>query len=186
MTLLALDHVRHGRLLVVSAERALGSAVVLLAHGVAVAALLAAAGGGPAWPAVVVLTLAWLAATAPDSAAGTGAFAAYAAWWLLAVPASASAWVLVAALALLVAHAGTAYLAAGPASLVAERAVRLAWLRDLAVVGVATCAGWLTARIAEHAPAAGDGFLAATLLLVALGVGALGRRRPEDDDAPGS
>lgn len=173
-----LDDVRHGRLLTVSGERLLGSAVVLLAYVGAVAALLTAADRTPsdptvAWPAAVVLSLALLTAIAPDSAAGLAAFIVYAAWWLLAVPGSTSGWVLVAALALLIGHAATAYLAAGPATLSADPALRVRWLRDVAVVGALTCAGWLVARLADGALVTGQGVLMLTLLLLGLGFVAL-------------
>lgn len=185
-----LDDVRHGRLLTVSGERVLGSVAVLLAYATAVAALLAAADrtvADPtaAWPAAVVLTLALLTAVAPDSSAGLATLTVYAVWWLLVVPGSTSGWVLVAALALLGGHAATAYLAAGPATLSAERAVRMAWLRDLAVVAVLTGAGWLLARGADGAVVTGEGALALTLLLLGVAMVALSGTRRRDDDAPG-
>lgn len=176
-----LADVRHGRLLTVSGERVLGSAVLLLAHVGGVAALLAAADqtlADPtaAWPAAVVLSLALFTAMAPDSAGSLTTLTVYAAWWLLAVPGSTSGWVLVAALALLIGHAATAYLAAGPATLSAERVVRVVWLRDLAVVGALTCTGWLVARLTDGSVVTGEGTLALTLLLLGLGVAALPNR----------
>lgn len=187
--MIALDHVRHGRLVTVSGERLLGSVVLLLAHTAAVAALLVAADrtlADPtvAWPVAMVLSLAVLTALAPDSATGLATLTVYAAWWLLAVPGGTSGWVLVAALALLAGHAATAYLAAGPASLSAEPALRVRWLRDVAVVGALTCAGWLVARLADGTLVTGEGVLALTLLLLGLGFVALARSGRRDDEDP--
>jgi hypothetical protein len=94
-------------------------------------------------------------------------------------------WALVAGLALLVGHAGSAYAAAGPASLHADPAVRLAWLRDTALVAGATAGVWLLARVAGSAPAAGEIAVGATLLLLGAAITALRNQpedRPEEDD----
>lgn len=179
MSLLSLEHVRRGRLLTVSTERLVVAALVVGASGVAVAALLAAAPGEPRWPAVLLLALALATAVAPDSLFGLTGLAAYGAWWLVAVPDTTSPWSLVAALALLVCHASTAYASAGPATLHGEPAVRRAWLRDTCIVAGVTGAVWGLARLAGGAPDPGQTVLGGTLLLIGLAIAALtGPRRP--------
>jgi hypothetical protein len=185
MSLLALDHVRHGRLLTVSTERLVTAAITLAATGLAIAALLAAAAPETArWPVLPLLALALLTVAAPDSPLGLAGLIAYAAWWLAAVPETTSAWTLVAGLALLVGHASTAYAAAGPASIHADASVRLAWLRDTGLVACATGSAWLLARVASQAPAVGDVVVGATLVLLGVAISVLRRRHEPGDQAP--
>lgn len=185
MSVLALDHVRHGRLVTVSTERLVTAAVTLAATGLALVALLAAAAPEmPRWPVVPLLALALLTVTAPDSPLGLAGLVAYAGCWLTVVPDTTSVWTLVAGLALLVAHASTAYAAAGPASLHAQAAVRLAWLRNTGLVACATALIWLLARVVGEAPALGEVALGTTLLLLGAAINALRSRRDDSDQAP--
>jgi hypothetical protein len=185
MSMLSLDHVRYGRLVTVSNERLATAAVTLAATGLALVALLAAAAPETSrWPVVPLVTLALLTVTAPDSPLGLAGLVGYAVWWLTVVPDTTSAWALVAGLALLAGHASTAYAAAGPASLHAHAAVRLAWLRDTGLVACATALIWLLARVAGEAPAVGEVALGATLLLLGAAITALRSRRDDSDQAP--
>jgi hypothetical protein len=185
MSLLSLDHVRHGRLITVSTERLVTAAVTLAANGLAIIALLAAAPPEtPRWPVAPLLALALITVAAPDSPLGLSGVVAYAAWWLAVTPDTTSVWALVAGLALLVGHASSAYAAAGPASLHADPAVRLAWLRDTTLVASATVGVWLLARVAGSAPAAGEIAVGATLLLLGAAITAL-RNRPENHSETG-
>jgi hypothetical protein len=178
MSLLSLEHVRRGRILTTSTERLAVTATILGSTGVAILALLAASPGIPRWPAVPLLALALATAAAPDSLFGLTGLAAFSAWWLVAVPETTSVWSLVAALALLVGHAATAYASAGPATLHAEPAVRRAWTRDICLVAGATAALWSLARLVTGAPDPGQSALGVTLLLVGLGIAAVNAQAP--------
>lgn len=178
MSLLSLEHVRRGRLLTTSTERLVVAVAILASTAVAIGALIAAAPEVPRWPVLPLMALALATAAVPDSLFGLSGLAAYGAWWLVAVPETTSVWSLVAALALLVAHASTAYASAGPATLHGEPAVRRAWLRDTCLVGGATTALWVLGRVASGAPDPGQAAVGGTLLLVGLGIAALRAQAP--------
>lgn len=128
----------------------LGSAITMVVIAAAVAR------PSDRWPAFVVLALAMLAMTLPDSEAGLLGFVGYGGWWV-AVDRSAS-WgaVLAAALAGLVFHLALAHAAAAPSGAVIRPAVLRAVLGDAGILVVLTCVATLVVAAMRgagvHAP----------------------------------
>lgn len=122
--------------------------LVVAAVGVAVGLLRYAASDAPAWPGLVLLLLALLAGLLPDTGLGLAVLGGYGAWWAVAVDEPTTPWALPAALALLAAHAVLAHASAGPGDQVCGPTTRITWLRDVALVALATCSVAAVAALA--------------------------------------
>lgn len=128
---------RHGTVLL-RASWLVAPLLVAAATAVALVCLRYAASDTPVWPVVALLLLALLAGLLPDTGLGLLLLGGYCAWWVLAVDDPATPWAFPAAVALLVVHAVLAHASAGPGEQVSGAATRTVWLRETALVALAT------------------------------------------------
>lgn len=124
---------------------------------------------GLLWPAAVVILLAAIASTVPDSAAGLLTLLVYGVWWLVAVRSVPWPAVLLVAVAALVLHLALAHAAAAPPGARSRAGVVSAVARDAGLVvvltGVAAIVAAVLDRSGVHAPAF---LIGVALLLVAV------------------
>jgi len=151
----------------VTPARLITRGLIFLPAVVAVVAQQFAAPTAQMWPALLILPLAVLSASAPDSVAGAFFITAYAVWWLVTDTDEATLWSLVAALCVLVFHSGVAFAAAGPRGQVPDRPTVSRWLRDTGLIAMATWGVWLMAAGFHDSTQSSEVLLGICLLLVA-------------------
>lgn len=151
--------------------------VVLLAP---LGALVAEARAGAhlhTWFIVLVVTLCAVSALLPDSHTGLLVVLTVGLHWALVLRDVTSAWVLVAALALLVFHVAGVLASYGPTSVVLGPALLSLWLARSGVAAAVTALVWLATRVGSGLNLSPSGLvLAAALLIVAGWIFVLGRR----------
>ena len=150
-----------------------------------VSALLAAgpAGHAPPWWLVgVVLALAGASAWVPDSPFGVAPFLVVIGWWAAALGEAASAWVLVAAAGLVVAHVAGAVASYGPATMPVDAAIARLWARRGLLVLLAAPIAWVVTRLLRDQPEQPGIWLlgvAAACVATVVATAALGTREEE-------
>jgi hypothetical protein len=136
--------------------------------GAATLALLACAQAAHDWPppfAVIgILAAAVLTAVAPDTHAGGAALVVFGWTWVVHVDATATAWLLLAAPALGLFHAATAFVAGTPAHATVDLATVARWGRRFGLVVAATAVAWGLVAVLDRL----DARPAMALTLVAL------------------
>jgi hypothetical protein len=127
-------------------------ALVLLGPVVAVLAAGPAGHAPPWWLVGVVLALAGASAWVPDSPFGVAPFLVVLGWWAAALGDASSAWVVVAAAGLVVAHVAGAVASYGPATMPVDAATARLWAgRGLLVLLTAPVA-WAVTRLLRDQP----------------------------------
>ncbi|MDI6911341.1 hypothetical protein [Nocardioides sp.] len=157
---------------------------VLVLVGPVVAVLAAGpAGHAPPWWLVgVVAALAGASAWVPDSPFGVAPFLVVLGWWAAALGDASSAWVLVAAAGLVVAHVAGAVASYGPATMPVDVATVRLWAgRGLLVLLTAPVAWAVTRLLGDQPEQPGVWVLgvAAACLATVVATAALGTREEE-------
>ncbi|MGB0100216.1 MAG: hypothetical protein WBP61_08030 [Nocardioides sp.] len=127
-------------------------AVVLLGPLVALLATGPAGQWPPWWLVVLVGGLSTAAALAPDSPAGVGAGLVVLGWWALSLSAELPAWVLLAAVALVLAHLAALVASYGPRTMPVDASTALLWARRGAWVLLTVPGAWLVSRLVQGEP----------------------------------
>ncbi|GAA4371468.1 hypothetical protein [Nocardioides caricicola] len=127
-------------------------ALVLLGPVVAVLATGPAGNWPPWWIAGAVVGTAAAAAWAPDSPYGTAAGLVVLGWWAIALEDSLPASILVAALALVVAHVAALLASYGPPTMPLDSATLVLWVRRGALVALTVPAAWVLALLLRGEP----------------------------------
>jgi hypothetical protein len=96
----------------------------------------------PSFAVIAIVAAAVLTAIAPDTHAGSAALVVFGWFWVVHVDATASAWLLLAAPALGLFHAATAFVAGTPAHAEVDRATVASWGRRYGLIVAATVAVW--------------------------------------------
>jgi hypothetical protein len=131
--------------LVLRALVLLGPVVALLATG--------PAGHWPPWWIVLpVLGLAAGFARLPDSSLGAAVFLVVIGWWIVSLPDDLQAEVLVAAVALVVAHVAALLASYGPDAMHVDAATARLWVRRGALALLTVPAVWGAARLLRDEP----------------------------------
>lgn len=160
---------RGRRVLILTGGMIALSAVELLSVLAMVVAVAVSAPAADLWPTPLILALAVLAMSMPDSAAGLLTLLAYGGWWFAACRSASWLEVLAVAMAAVTFHLSLAHGAAAPPGAVTRLPVIRAQLVDVIPVGVLTGAVALVAAALQgfglHAPAF---VIGAALLLIGL------------------
>ncbi|MBI2244345.1 MAG: hypothetical protein HYU55_10535 [Nocardioides sp.] len=127
---------------------------MLVLAGPVVAVLAAGPAGhaAPWWLVGVVAALAAASAWVPDSPFGVAPFLVVLGWWAAALGDASSAWVLVAAAGLVVAHVAGAVASYGPATMPVDAATAGLWARRGLLVLLTAPVAWVTARLLRDQP----------------------------------
>ncbi len=156
--------------------------LVLLGPVVAVLAAGPAGHAPPWWLVGVVVALAGASAWVPDSSFGVAPFLVVLGWWAAALGDASSAWVLVAATGLVVAHVAGAVASYGPAAMPIDAdAVRL-WARRGLLVLLTAPLAWVVVRLLGDQPEQPGVWVlgvAAACLATVVATAALGTREEE-------
>lgn len=121
------------------------------------------------WFIVLVALLCALSGLLPDSNTGLLVVLMVGAHWALALRDATSAWVLVAALALLVFHVAGVLASYGPASVVLGPALLGLWLWRSGMAAAVTALVWLATRVGSGLDLPGSGLVLAGALLIVVG-----------------
>jgi hypothetical protein len=127
-------------------------ALVLLCPLVAVLATGPAGSWPPWWIVVGVGALAGAAAATPDSQMPTGAGLAALVWWTVTLGDDLTAWLLLAAAALVVGHVAALLASYGPGPMPLDRGVAGLWVRRGTLVLVVVPAAWAVTRLLHGDP----------------------------------
>jgi hypothetical protein len=127
-------------------------ALVLLGPVVAVLATGPAGRWPPWWMLVTVVVLAGASAAMPDSPFGAGVGLVVLAWWTLTLGDQLPGWVVLAAVALVVAHVAGVLTSYGPATMPVDAATVRLWARRGALVLLTAPVAQATARLLRGEP----------------------------------
>jgi hypothetical protein len=127
-------------------ERLLRTAVPVLTVAF-LAVVLAAGGVSHAWFGLALVVLSLLAALMPDSSAPLFLVLGLCGLWAVSVPERIGAWLLVAALLLLVLHTAVTLASYGPPGTVLDTALLRRWTSRAGVLAAVTALVWLAARL---------------------------------------
>lgn len=127
-------------------------ALVLL--GPVVALLLTGPAGhwAPWWIVLPVLGMGAVAAVAPDSPVAAGAGLVVVVWWSVALDSGIPAWVVGAAVALVVGHVAGLLASYGPREMALDRATVVLWVRRGALVLLTVPGAFAAARLLDGEP----------------------------------
>ena len=126
--------------------------VILLGPVVAVLATGPAGNWPPVWIAAGVVALSVAAALAPDAPYGAGAGLAVVAWWAIALGEVVPASVIVAAVALVLAHVAGVLASYGPPTMPVDAGITRLWVRRGALVLLTVPAAFALARVLRGEP----------------------------------
>jgi len=143
--------------------------VVLVAPMVALVAEARAGAHVQTWFIVLVVIFCAVSALLPDSHTGLLVVLTVGLHWALALRDVTSAWVLVAALALLVFHVAGVLASYGPTSVVLDPLLLALWLGRSGVAAAVTALVWLATRVGSGLDLPANGLVLGAALLVVAG-----------------